>query len=240
MYLGVSYYIDERHLCLDCLKWFLQVLQSLWLHKVAKCSHLTCDLLVAQQCPTLSNPMGYSPPGSSVHGILQARILEWVAIPFSRKTSQPRDWTEFSHTAGRFFTVGHQETYSEGYRKCSGYRKEKLEMLFSISILSTAFVYLFLTNNLFDYTYNIYEDIIFIHYIKTKPSSLNLSIYWNILLALEDRDSALLIFYSHILTEIMEHSGSLIDLLSKLHKWNPDVLCSSLYPWLNTLFTVES
>ena len=47
----------------------------------------------------------YSPPGSSVHGILQARILEWVAIPFSRGSSQPRDWTQISHIAGRSFTI---------------------------------------------------------------------------------------------------------------------------------------
>ena len=49
--------------------------------------------------------MGCSPPGSSVHGILQARILEWVAIPFSRGSSQPRDWTQVSHTVGKFFTT---------------------------------------------------------------------------------------------------------------------------------------
>ena len=48
-------------------------------------------LLVAQSCPTLCDPMYYSPPGSSVHGNLQARILEWVAIFFSRGSSQPRD-----------------------------------------------------------------------------------------------------------------------------------------------------
>ena len=47
--------------------------------------------LVAQSCPTLCDPMDCSPPGSSVHGILQARILEWVAFPFSRGSSQPRD-----------------------------------------------------------------------------------------------------------------------------------------------------
>ena len=47
--------------------------------------------------------MDCSPPGSSVHGILQARILEWVAIPFSRGISQPRDQTRVSRTAGRFF-----------------------------------------------------------------------------------------------------------------------------------------
>jgi len=44
-------------------------------------------VLVAQSCPTLYNPMDWSPPGSSVLGILQARILEWVAIPFSRVSS---------------------------------------------------------------------------------------------------------------------------------------------------------
>ena len=46
-----------------------------------------------------------NPRGSSVHGILQARILEWVAVPFSRGSSQPRDRTYVSHTAGGFFTV---------------------------------------------------------------------------------------------------------------------------------------
>ena len=52
---------------------------------------------VAQSCPTLSDCI--------VHGILQARILEWVAFPFSRGSSQPRDHTQASHIAGRFFTV---------------------------------------------------------------------------------------------------------------------------------------
>ena len=49
--------------------------------------------------------MDCSPPDSSVHGILQARILEWVAIPFSRGSSRPRDWTQISCSAGVFFTV---------------------------------------------------------------------------------------------------------------------------------------
>ena len=47
--------------------------------------------VVAQSRPTLCNPVDCSPPGSSVHGILQARILEWVAVSFSRGSSQPRD-----------------------------------------------------------------------------------------------------------------------------------------------------
>ena len=49
-----------------------------------------CKVTVAQSCLTLCDPTGYSPPGSSVHGILQARILEWVAIPSSRGSSQAR------------------------------------------------------------------------------------------------------------------------------------------------------
>ena len=62
-------------------------------------------LKAAQSCPTLCNPMGCSPLGSSVHGILQVRILEWVAFPFSKGSSQPRDQSQLSHTVGRFFTI---------------------------------------------------------------------------------------------------------------------------------------
>ena len=58
-----------------------------------------------QLCPTLCDPMGCSLPGSSVHGILQARILEWIAISSSRGSSWPRDWTWVSRTAGRLFTI---------------------------------------------------------------------------------------------------------------------------------------
>ena len=62
-------------------------------------------VLVAQLCLTVCNPMNCSPPASSVHGILQARILKWVASPFSRGSSQPRDWTWVFHTADIFFTI---------------------------------------------------------------------------------------------------------------------------------------
>ena len=62
-------------------------------------------VLVTQLCPTVCNPMDYSPPVSSIHGILQVRILEWIAIPFSRGSFQSRDQTWVSHVAGRFFTV---------------------------------------------------------------------------------------------------------------------------------------
>ena len=52
-----------------------------------------------QSCLILCDPMDYSPPGSSVHGILQARILEWVAMPSSRGSSQPRDKTRVSYVS---------------------------------------------------------------------------------------------------------------------------------------------
>ena len=64
-----------------------------------------CVCLVAKSCPTLWNTMDWNPPGSSVHGILQARILEWVARPSSRGSFHSRDQTQVSHIAGRLFTV---------------------------------------------------------------------------------------------------------------------------------------
>ena len=69
-----------------------------------------------QSCLTLCNPMDCSPPGSSLHGILQARKLEWVAIPFYRGSSQPRVWIQVSCIAGGSFTLwatreAHTHTY---------------------------------------------------------------------------------------------------------------------------------
>ena len=66
---------------------------------------LLCVCLVTQWCPTLWDFMNCSPPGSFVHGIFQARILEWVAIPFSRGSSQPKDQIQVSFIAGWFFTI---------------------------------------------------------------------------------------------------------------------------------------
>ena len=71
--------------------------------KKLKMGKLVCiiqvKVKVAQSCPVLCDPMDYI-----VCGILQARILEWVAIPFSRGSSQPRDQTQVSLILGRFFT----------------------------------------------------------------------------------------------------------------------------------------
>ena len=74
-------------------------------HFLLQCMKVKSESEVAQSCQTLCNPMDCSPSGSSVHGIFQARALEWVAISFSRGSSQPRDQTRVSHIAGRRFTV---------------------------------------------------------------------------------------------------------------------------------------
>ena len=69
-----------------------------------------CCWLITRSCLTLCDPMDYRLPGSSVHEISQAKILEWVAIFFSSGSSQPRDWTHVSCIAGRFFLPqSHQE-----------------------------------------------------------------------------------------------------------------------------------
>ena len=67
--------------------------------------HLKVKMWVALSCPTTCDPLDCSLPGSSDHGILQARILEWVAMLSSRGSSWPRDRTRVSHIADRFFTV---------------------------------------------------------------------------------------------------------------------------------------
>ena len=76
-----------------------------------------------QLCLTLCDPMDCSLPGSSVHGILQARLLEWVAMPASRGSSQPRDRTCISCSTGGFFTA-----------EPSGKPKERNTLLYNTSI----------------------------------------------------------------------------------------------------------
>ena len=83
----------EKSTILDNPHWYFVHLQGTWY------SIGFVKVKVAQLCPILCNPMDYT-----VHGILQVRILEWVAFPFSRGSSQPRDQTQVSRTVGEFFT----------------------------------------------------------------------------------------------------------------------------------------
>ena len=86
-----------------------------------------------KSCPTLCDPVDCSPPGSSVHGILQERILEWVAIFFSKGSSWPRDWTQVFHIPGRGFNLWSYEPCcveppktghgGEVWKKCGHWRR---------------------------------------------------------------------------------------------------------------------
>ena len=92
------------------------------------------NVISSVSCSVVSNSLrlhDWRPPGSSVHGILQARILEWVAIPFSRISSWSRDQTQISCVAGRFFSC-------LSYRKTMCWIvKEKLFVLRSTFLLET-------------------------------------------------------------------------------------------------------
>ena len=78
--------------------------RSTFVFKMGK-AHRVVKVLVAQSCLTFCYPMDCSPPGSSVHGILQAKILECIAIHFSRGSFQSKDSIWVSHIADRFFTI---------------------------------------------------------------------------------------------------------------------------------------
>ena len=69
------------------------------------CNFTLLGVSHSQLCPTLCNLLDCSLPGSSVHGILQAKILEWIAIPFSKESSSPRDRVQISCIPGRFLTI---------------------------------------------------------------------------------------------------------------------------------------
>ena len=81
--------------------------QAYLIWSCVSCLHIwdESETVSAQLCPTLWDPMDYSPPGSSAHVILQARILEWRAILFSKGSSWPRDQIQVSHITGRFLTI---------------------------------------------------------------------------------------------------------------------------------------
>ena len=93
----------KMHLCSSCHCFLISKLQYEYCKAIFFLSSVFFNINlighIAQSCPTLCNLMG-----CTVHGILQARILEWVAFSFSKGSSQLRDWTQVSHIAGRFFT----------------------------------------------------------------------------------------------------------------------------------------
>ena len=100
-YMYVCMYIHIRP---QFLIWLDDAVQVLYRKRKPAILNRKVKVLVSELCLTLCDPIDCSPPGSSVRGILQARILEWVAISFSRGSSQLRDQTQVFCIAGRFFT----------------------------------------------------------------------------------------------------------------------------------------
>ena len=103
--------IGEQSLRAQKLYGIIQIITAtymIWKYTAQTLPFYICVFVHAQSlqlCPTLCNPMDCSPPGSSVYGILQARTLEWVAMPSCRGSSWPRDQTRISCIARRFFTA---------------------------------------------------------------------------------------------------------------------------------------
>ena len=98
----LSRHLNYLHLWISGVKWDTRKRQMYSQHKA---SLRWWWGEVTQSCPTLCDPVDCSLPGSSVHGILQARTLEWVAISFSRGSSWPRDQTQVSRIGGRCFNL---------------------------------------------------------------------------------------------------------------------------------------
>ena len=103
-----------------------KVIRIRWGHEGgALVNRIESESEVAQSCPALCNSMDCSLPRSSVHGIFQARLLEWVASSFSRRSSQPRDRTQVSSTVGRRFTVWATREVTEQWSRCHFFLKSR-------------------------------------------------------------------------------------------------------------------
>ena len=124
------------HMTLDEDSDSISVNEDICLGYVWKKGEKKKKVLVSQLCLTLCNPLDCSSPGSPVHGILQARILEWVAIPFSKGSPQPRDRTGSLALADTFYHLIHQGGPKKGridkypqIKKASGKYCRKLKLL---------------------------------------------------------------------------------------------------------------
>ena len=115
-----------------CLYYFSPMIYSSWLCEWCFTIHWLLLGEVPQLCLTLCNPMDCSLPGSSIHGIFQARVLEWVAVSFSRESSRPRDWTWVSCIVGRRFTVRARKGH---YTLLLGLKQKSLQGSLFISLL---------------------------------------------------------------------------------------------------------
>ena len=114
-----------RHVC--WVPWYFHHSLCRFITLIGSSRAIIFSVLASQSYLTLCDPMDCSPPGTSVHGALQARTLEWVAIPFSRESSQPRDQTWVSCIAGGFFTIWVTREAQSFYKQKTEVRSKHIE-----------------------------------------------------------------------------------------------------------------
>ena len=125
-------------------------------------SHLGSPMCVfAQLCPTICNPMACSPPGTSVHGIPQARILEWVAISYSRESSKLRGWTFIS-------CIGRQDLYQLSHQ---GRHTYIYIFIFIYLYIHMTYIYIYTHIHICVYMYTQWDAIYIYIYIHTHTHS---------------------------------------------------------------------
>ena len=134
-------------------------------------SILGCTVLcgVPESCPALHDSVGSSPLGSSVHGVLQARTLEWVAVPSSRGSSQPRDQTQVSRIAGRFFTLWATREAHNGMDYMKKY--DKIQMTLTSKKIIIYLTVWGLSCNMQDFPWGMW-DLVFWPGVEPRPPAL--------------------------------------------------------------------
>ena len=110
--------LDHKHILVYLESWCMMELMFQMNRSISLFFIICVCVLVVQSCLTLCDAMNRSPPGSSVHGFLQARILEWIAIPFSTGSSWPKDQGLVFCITGRFFTIWATGKSFSLYIKC--------------------------------------------------------------------------------------------------------------------------
>ena len=132
--------------------------------------------LVAQSCLTLCDPMDCSLPGFSVHGILQAGILKWVDIPFSRGSSQLRVWTQASYIAGRFFTVW--PTHNKSSKNVSWMSEGISRIYFTVSVCFNLSSFRFILNSMLCKTFLLKNILNFLALLSSHHTHLSRPWAW--------------------------------------------------------------
>ena len=140
---------------------FIIFFGNLWISKLGSLNLILNVCLCAkslQSCPSLCNHIDCSPPSSSVNGILQARILEWVAMPFFRGSSRPRDGRNYVSFVS---CIGRQVSYHQ-HHLGSPDLEYNISIAFFFFTIAFPFTIIFLNKNVYHVLFNMYHMYIFI------------------------------------------------------------------------------